>query len=127
MTNQVIREDLVVRYHHVKKEGKSPATGTIAQTLPMASMFMRNKMLSWVAFSICVQHFMNYRHVQLSDDASSPTLSLVLAAMSVITAYMDILVPLPSKSAAAAASKASETIAAVSQTVSEAISSATSL
>lgn len=66
----------------------------IAQTLPMAAMFLRNKMLSWVAFSICLQHYLNYRNVPLSEDGNSPLLSLVLAAMGVFTAYMDVCIGL---------------------------------
>lgn len=82
-----------IRYRHIPPKPKTPATGMVAQTLPMATMFLRNKMLSWVCVSVCLQHYLNFRNTTLSDDASSPLLNLVMSIVGLITAYLDILYP----------------------------------
>ncbi|GMM38857.1 hypothetical protein DASC09_061960 [Saccharomycopsis crataegensis] len=123
MGASVIREDLVVKYTHVPPEARNPATGMMAQTMPMASMFMRNKMMSWASFCICVQHYMNFRNVKLSEDANSPLMSLILATIGLVTAYIDILVPTPQIK-----KKAAETVAdAVTSVVATAVETATGI
>lgn len=69
-------------------------------------------MLSWVSFSLCLQHYLNYGNVQTTDEAAtSPFLSLILSAVGVVTAYMDILIPVPNGAASIAATTAAETVA----------------
>ncbi|ODV81833.1 uncharacterized protein CANTADRAFT_87794 [Suhomyces tanzawaensis NRRL Y-17324] len=90
-----IREDLVVPYKHVAAKKRSEASGMIAQSLPMAAMFMRNKLLSWSAFFLAVQSYLNEPINAPSDDSvqQPPLLRIVFAVISMLTCYMDIVFP----------------------------------
>ncbi|CAI5760551.1 unnamed protein product [Candida verbasci] len=93
------REDLIIPYKHIPAKVRKDAGGNvIAQSLPMAAMFMRNKMLSWAALFLSVQSYLqepiNKPEVANDDSASQPAILRVLFAfISVLTCYMDIVFP----------------------------------
>ncbi|EGV61559.1 hypothetical protein PSN45_000238 [Yamadazyma tenuis] len=113
-----VREDKVVPYHHFPAKPRGEASSMISQSLPMAAMFMRNKMLSWAAVFLAVQSYLNEPTNKPSsgDEAATqpPLLRVVLAIFSLGTCYLDLLFPavnpqLRAAQAAAAAATAAAT------------------
>ncbi|RCK57769.1 hypothetical protein Cantr_06800 [Candida viswanathii] len=90
-----VREDLVVPYNHVPAKPRRETGGMIAQTLPMAAMFMRNKVLSWSAFFLAVQAYLNEPiNKPATKEGEQPGLLKVLFALiAVLTCYMDVVFP----------------------------------
>ncbi|KAG7193879.1 uncharacterized protein KQ657_005077 [Scheffersomyces spartinae] len=118
------REDLVIPYHHVPIKTKPEASAMIAQTLPMAAMFMRNKLLSWSSLFLAVQAYLNEPVYKVKSESSAdqpPLLRIVFALVSLATCYIDLIIP----STSATAKKASNLASMVSETVSTIASSAT--
>uniref|UniRef100_A0A060TGL4 ARAD1D24354p n=1 Tax=Blastobotrys adeninivorans TaxID=409370 RepID=A0A060TGL4_BLAAD len=61
-------------------------------TMPLAAMFMRNKLLAWVALFTALQSFLNEPFTQQSDAQPTWT-SLVTALVGLVTCYMDFVIP----------------------------------
>lgn len=94
----------------------------ISQTLPMAAMFMKNKMLSWAAVFLAVQAYLNepIHKPESPDDAQKqpPFMRVLFSFISLLTCYMDLVFPgtnpalrKAATSAAAAASSTASSIA----------------
>lgn len=91
-----IRPDLVVPYHHVPaKPRNEAASGMVSQTLPMAAMFMRNKILSWSAVFLALQAFLAepINKPASADGAQPPALRIVFALISLATCYLEFFFP----------------------------------
>lgn len=102
----------------------------IAQSLPMAAMFLKNKMLSWSALFLAVQSFLSepYNSETAKEGSQPPLLRILFAFISVAICYMDLIFPAasPAKKAAQKAAELAASAASVaSSTVSSIISSAT--
>ncbi|CAN3354301.1 hypothetical protein DICA3_B01816 [Diutina catenulata] len=137
MSTCKVREDLIVPYKHVPTKPRNESSAMIAQSLPMAAMFMRNRMLSWTAVFLATQAFLNEpRHKPAADKDSAQqpaSLRLVFALLSLVTCYIDLIFPSMSpqarseQMAAKAAETAAETVAsAVSTAVETAVETASS-
>lgn len=89
----------------------------VAQTLPMAAMFLRNKMLSWTAVFLSVQAYLaepNNKVKDEKDTSQPPLLRVLFALISLFTCYIDIVFPSkPTNVAQKVVESAAETIAAV--------------
>lgn len=111
------------RYRHVPAKARSEATGMVAQSLPMAAMFMKNKLLSWTSLFLAIQSYLN-DPINKQDDPEStqqpPLLKIVFALIAVCTCYIDLIFPKTNPAA-----KAGNLAQTVSATVSSVISSAT--
>lgn len=95
----------------------------IAQSLPMAAMFMKNKLLSWTSLFLAVQSFLNEPiHKQEDKDSQQqpPILRVVFALIALGTCYIDLIFPNTGR-----ATKAGNLAKSASETVSSVISSAT--
>lgn len=106
------------RYLHVPAKPRSEASSTMmSQTLPMAAMFMRNKLMSWSAVFLAIQTYLSepINKAPSSDSASQPPLLRILFALiSLATCYMEFVIPAtnPSVKRAAQAAAAASTAAA---------------
>ncbi|KGU22567.1 hypothetical protein MGS_04622 [Candida albicans P78042] len=109
-----VREDLVIPYKHVPVKPRKDSTGVIAQSLPMAAMFMRNKVLSWSALFLTVQSYLNepINKPDADDGSQPPFVKIVFALVSVLTCYMDVFFPNTNPALRMAAKVATETPAA---------------
>lgn len=91
------REDLVVPYHHFPAKPRAEAGSMISQTLPMAAMFMRNKIMSWSALFLAIQSYLSEPINKPQDDSQAgsqpPLLRVVFALVSLLTCYLDIFFP----------------------------------
>lgn len=69
----------------------------ISQTLPMAAMFMRNKLLSWSAFFLAIQTYLSepINKPESSSDLGSqpPLLRIVFALISLMACYVEFVFP----------------------------------
>ncbi|ODV63845.1 uncharacterized protein ASCRUDRAFT_67907 [Ascoidea rubescens DSM 1968] len=120
-----IREDLVVQYVHIPLEPRSNPTGTLIQSMPMAAMFMKNKLLGWSGLTFAVQNYLTFHHdLKQPEDAASPLLSLAFGFGGLIASYTDFIFPVPksTKIIGKTAEKIAETVTSV---VSSATSTAT--
>ncbi|KAK6460736.1 hypothetical protein DFJ63DRAFT_337489 [Scheffersomyces coipomensis] len=91
-----VRQDLVVPFRHAPAAARGDASSMISQTLPMAAMFMRNKMLSWAAVFLAIQAFLNepVNVIKKEGDTSQPpALRIGFALISLVTCYIDIFFP----------------------------------
>lgn len=95
----------------------------IAQSLPMAAMFMRNKLLSWTSLFLAIQSFLNEPTNKPVDNDSTqqpPLLRVAFALISLVTCYVEYIYPSVSPKAKRTA------VAKVSETISSTIAAATS-
>lgn len=106
-----IREDLVVPYKHIPAKPRSEASAMISQSLPMAAMFMRNKMLSWASFFLAVQSFLNEpANKPEGSDQQPPILRVLFSMVSLGTCYMDLIFPSSNPALRRAAKVATDTV-----------------
>lgn len=94
--------------------------------MPLAAMFMRNKVMAWAALFTTTQAFLN-EPAQLSGESQPAWLSVVLALVGIFTCYMDIFMPslTPGGIPKAATSVASSSV--VSTAVETAVETATEI
>lgn len=109
---------LTISYKHVPAKPRGEVSGVIGQSLPMAAMFMRNKMLSWAAVFIAIQSYLNQPDNKPADDKDSsaeqpPLLRILFAVISMATCYVDLLFPHMSPVAKPVADVASETVTSI--------------
>ncbi|GEQ72652.1 hypothetical protein JCM33374_g6339 [Metschnikowia sp. JCM 33374] len=117
------RADLVVPYKHQPAKPRSEASSMISQTLPMAAMFMRNKLMSWSAVFLALQTFLTEplnKPVGKDSGSQPPLLRLAFAVLSLATCYLEYFFPATSptlkKAALTASSTASSVIAEATST-----------
>ncbi|KAK6458265.1 uncharacterized protein RJT20DRAFT_30110 [Scheffersomyces xylosifermentans] len=124
-----INQEAVVPYRHSPSKPRGEASSMIAQSLPMAAMFMRNKMLSWSALFLAIQSYLNEpinKPVEKDDSgtpAQPPLLRVVFAFIALVTCYIDIIFPGSSPAANRVVKEATES---VTSAVTSAVSAATS-
>ncbi|ODQ81875.1 hypothetical protein BABINDRAFT_160105 [Babjeviella inositovora NRRL Y-12698] len=127
MAPQFKREELVVPYVHHPAPARNDVSGTISQTLPMAAMFMRNKMLSWASLFLALQAYLNEPKYKVAKkEASTPPLMAIgLAAVSLVMCYMELVFPQSgSNQASQFAKQAAETAATTASSIVSAVTSA---
>ncbi|CAK9440175.1 uncharacterized protein LODBEIA_P42750 [Lodderomyces beijingensis] len=112
------REDLVVPYKHVASKPRRDASNIIAQSLPMAAMFMKNKVLAWAALFLAVQSYLqepiNKPQTDDKGQAEQPALLRILFAVAAVgTCYMDLFFPSTNPALRKAASVATETMTTI--------------
>lgn len=123
-------------YVHHPAKPRGEALAVIAQSLPMAAMFMRNRMLSWTAVLLAVQAWLNEpRHkVESNDSKQQPAiLRVTFAIMSLLMCYAELVFPSMLTMARQeqmmkkAAERAAELAALSASTVAETVVSSVSL
>lgn len=88
---------LTSSYHHIPAKPRTEASNMISQTLPMAAMFMRNKLMSWSAIFLAIQSYLsepiNKPTSGKESGAQPPLLRVLFALISLSTCYLDIFFP----------------------------------
>lgn len=102
----------------------------ISQTLPMAAMFMRNKMMSWTSVFLALQAYLtdpvNKPAGSGDSGAQPPLLRLAFAFISLLTCYMEFFFPATGNShKRTVTEKVADAVNSVVSEVSSAASSAT--
>lgn len=92
-----INADAVVPYKHAPAKKRSEASSMMAQSLPMAAMFMRNKMISWASFFLAIQSWLNEpinaAPVEGESTNQPPLLRIAFSLIGMLTCYMDLVFP----------------------------------
>ncbi|VVT56360.1 uncharacterized protein SAPINGB_P005004 [Magnusiomyces paraingens] len=85
------RADLVIPYR-ARKPLKNEVSSAMSSSMPIAAMFLRNKILAWASLFTTIQGYLN-EPAQLASDSQPAWLSVLLAAVGIVTCYMDIIMP----------------------------------
>ncbi|KAI3402922.1 hypothetical protein KGF56_004383 [Candida oxycetoniae] len=120
------REDLVVPYKHVPANTRKDMGNILSQSMPMAAMFMKNKVLAWAAVFLAVQSYLNEPiNRPLTDGNDKPQqpaiLQILLALIAAGTCYMDLFFPSTNPALRKTVKIATETVSAISATATETI------
>lgn len=88
------RPDLIIPYQEpVSKADGGEFSSTIASTLPMAAIFMRNRYVGWAAVVFSVQSWLGESE-ETKKSANTPGyFSVAMAVMSLIVTYLPIFLP----------------------------------
>ncbi|KAF8436167.1 hypothetical protein BGX38DRAFT_97580 [Terfezia claveryi] len=73
---------------YVPSEPKAEETSTISNTLPMAALFTRNKMIAWSALVFAIQAWLNETPTQVASGKQPAYFSIAMGAMSVVVTYL---------------------------------------
>lgn len=64
----------------------------MTSSLPLAAMFLRNKVLSWASFFTTLQAWLNEPKT-IKSDAQPAWLSVLMAVVSILSCYVDLIFP----------------------------------
>ncbi|SCV01849.1 LAME_0G18910g1_1 [Lachancea meyersii CBS 8951] len=95
--NNCKRPDLIVNYKHVpapKSAAAAASQGILAQSMPMAAMFMKNKFLAWFALLSTVHYALNGQGEESAAE-QSPLLKIMMSGVSLAVCYMNVVFPQP--------------------------------
>lgn len=87
------REDLIIPYVHTPDD-KAPSSSVMTQSMPMAAMFMKSKLLAWCGLFSSIQTYLNEPE-QPSADASPAWMSMATALLSICVTYLDFVFSRP--------------------------------
>ncbi|KAK6353405.1 hypothetical protein TWF696_005371 [Orbilia brochopaga] len=85
------RPDLIMPYQAPPPpdpETSADISSTMASTLPMAAMFLRNKTLAWASMSFAVQTWLSETPAQKANGKQPAFFSIIFAAVSIVVSYM---------------------------------------
>lgn len=90
----------------------------ISQTMPMAAMFMRNKMLSWSSFFLAIQSYLNEPTNRAEPADQPPILKVIMGLVALLICYVEIIFPVgsPLSQKAELAKSATTAVAAATST-----------
>ncbi|OJD18681.1 hypothetical protein AJ78_01296 [Emergomyces pasteurianus Ep9510] len=99
------RPELVVPYVEppMKASDASDMSSTMSNTMPMAAMFSRNKMIAWAAVTFSLQNWMAETPEQQKKSATPAYMGVIMSFLSVLVTYMPMFLPSPAKAAPKAA------------------------
>lgn len=60
--------------------------------MPMAAMFLRNKILAWAALFTTIQAWLN-QPKKIKSDAQPAGMSVILAIIGLCSCYVDLIIP----------------------------------
>ncbi|CCE82598.1 Piso0_002330 [Millerozyma farinosa CBS 7064] len=92
-------EKLVIPYRHIPAKPRFETSGVVAQSLPMAALFMKNRLLAWSALFLSIQSYLSEPvnkpvSKDAKDQSSQPaSLRVVFALIALLTCYMDVAFP----------------------------------
>lgn len=87
--------DLVLPYAHKSDAPKEERNALMTQSLPMMSMFMRSKIISWAGVFTALQSWLSEPE-DLGKDQNPGWMSLITSFIGVVVCYMDfVFVPAP--------------------------------
>merc|ERR1712000_553353 len=87
------------RPHHplpgTQGQREADVSSSMASTLPMAAMFMRNKVIGWVAVVVAIQNWLGESSSQKKNAAMPGYLSVLMSLGALMTSYMHLVIPQP--------------------------------
>ncbi|KAI5464489.1 hypothetical protein BGZ63DRAFT_153153 [Mariannaea sp. PMI_226] len=90
------RPDLVIPYQEPKSKGESnDFASTLSNTLPMAAMFTRNKLIGWAAVVFSIQNWLGESEETQKNSATPGYFSIGMSVMSLAITYLPLFMPPP--------------------------------
>lgn len=90
----VKRDDLIVQYIHTPPKADARGSTMISQSMPMAALFMKNKMLSWFSLLNGINGYLNKLYgAPVAEDQMNPLLTLAMAVLGIAVCYFDLIFP----------------------------------
>ncbi|KAF2482138.1 hypothetical protein BDY17DRAFT_300359 [Neohortaea acidophila] len=88
------RADLIVPFQETEKEKDTgDLASTMGNTLPMAAIFTRNKMLGWTAIMFALQAWMSETPAARAKASSPAIFQVGMAALAVVVGYLPLFLP----------------------------------
>ncbi|PGH28620.1 translation initiation factor 1 [[Emmonsia] crescens] len=99
------RLELAVPYVEpaTKASDAADMSSTMSNTMPMAAMFSRNKMIAWASVTFSLQKWMAETPEQHKKAATPAYMGVIMAFLSVLVTYMPMFFPSMGKTAPKAA------------------------
>ncbi|PGH09498.1 translation initiation factor 1 [Blastomyces parvus] len=96
------RPELVVPYVEppAKVSDVGDMSSTMSNTMPMAAMFSRNKMIAWASVTFSLQNWLAETPEQQKKSTTPAYMGVIMAFLSVAVTYMPMFLPTPGKPAA---------------------------
>ncbi|KAF3079429.1 hypothetical protein TWF569_010163 [Orbilia oligospora] len=85
------RPDLIVPYTAPPPpapEASADISSTMASTMPMAAMFLRNRTIAWASMSFAVQTWLSETPAQKAAGKQPALFSVLFALISIVVSYM---------------------------------------
>lgn len=104
MGKEVIRKENVKKYIHTPIKPKNVATNFVAQNMPLAAMFLRNKAVAWACLFFTIQSYLTEPLIKDTSDDSQPAgFRFLFALIALGTSYLDLIFPQSTPAALGAA------------------------
>ncbi|KAK3330495.1 hypothetical protein B0H66DRAFT_64567 [Apodospora peruviana] len=88
------RPDLIIPYQEPAAKGdSSEIQSTLASTLPMAAIFMRNRYVGWAAVVFSIQSWLGESEESKKNSSTPGYFSVGMSLMSLIVTYLPIFLP----------------------------------
>ncbi|PNS19659.1 hypothetical protein CAC42_7503 [Sphaceloma murrayae] len=87
------RPDLVVPYIEPATKDSNDISSTMTSTLPMAAIFMRNKVIGWTAVTLAIQSWLAETPESKSAASTPAIFSVGMAFMALGVSYMQLFMP----------------------------------
>ncbi|EPS26666.1 hypothetical protein PDE_01604 [Penicillium oxalicum 114-2] len=88
------RADLAIPYVDPPKSANdADMSSTMSSTLPMAAMFMRNRMIGWVSFVFSLQSWLGESSEQKKTAATPAYMSVFMSLMALAVTYFPLFLP----------------------------------
>ncbi|KAK9469374.1 hypothetical protein V1512DRAFT_256098 [Lipomyces arxii] len=84
------RANLVVRYVPLELKSKEEITGIIGTVLPMAAMFLRNRIIAWGALLVAIQSYLNETEAQARESSQPAYLKVMMSFAGLLVCYLDL-------------------------------------
>jgi len=95
-TKDLRRADLIIPYQEPEaKQDAQDMSSSLSSTLPMAAMFMRNKMIGWAALIVSIQNWLGESESAKKNAAMPGYLSVGMSFMALASTYMNLFIPQP--------------------------------
>ncbi|KFH46586.1 hypothetical protein ACRE_026090 [Hapsidospora chrysogenum ATCC 11550] len=99
-TKDMRRADLIIPYQEPEVKGDTAdMSSSLSSTLPMAAMFMRNKMIGWAALIISIQNWLGESEQAKKNAAMPGYLSAGMSFMALVSTYLPMFLPPPQSKA----------------------------
>ncbi|KAJ5460150.1 uncharacterized protein N7458_001702 [Penicillium daleae] len=93
-TKDMRRADLAIPYvDPPKSTNDADMSSTMSSTMPMAAMFMRNRMIGWVSFVFSLQTWLAESPEQKKNAATPAYMSVFMSLMALAVTYFPLFLP----------------------------------
>ncbi|RFU34490.1 hypothetical protein B7463_g1855, partial [Scytalidium lignicola] len=90
------RSDLIIPYQAPPpKDGAGDFSGTLSNSMPMAAMFMRNRMIGWASVVMSIQNWLSESEESRASSSQPAIFSVGMAFLALVVTYLPMFLPPP--------------------------------